>query len=232
LIIEDVRSKIKLNHSLWNQFMGMFDLLEDLFAPSEFKFDKRVWSERHVHELHTCMHIPRGASGEVKILDQVGRILRYGKVPNDAGVYVIREWKSNTYVYVGQSGGPATATSGIRTRLTAHLSDRGCPYLREGVFYEIRWAVTSSRDPSRSGKGISGYGAGAEKIAEALAVLFFRPEHNDRKYGTDWQTNLKAELGKKRGEAIMTEAERLGFLRGSRKSRDRFYQRVMSFAGN
>ncbi len=214
--------------------MGLLDfLLDDVSDPANFKFDERVWSERHVHELHTTLQIPSNAKGKVEIMKevkQVARVLRYGGVPdNAAGIYLIREWDDERYSYVGRSSGPDTAGSNIRVRLTKHLSDKGCKHLKEGVLYEIRWAVTSSRDPKRNRLQISSYGANADKVAEALAVLFFDPLYNDPYHGNDWKGNLKHELKARGVKPIIAEAKRLGFLRGSKKSQDKFYQKLMNF---
>lgn len=209
--------------------MGVTDFLENLFAPSQFKFDKRVWSESHVHELHTTMVIPKGAS-KVKVLKQEARVLGYGGIPDDAGIYVIREYGVEDYLYVGQ-----TFKRGLKTRLKDHLNEKGCSSLQTGRLYEIRYAVTSAKDRNtKKHTYISAYGANAEQVAEALAILFFRPSHNSRTQhigkGGDWKDNLDRELKAGNAKAIMLEAERLGFLRGSSKSKGRFYEKVMSAA--
>jgi predicted GIY-YIG superfamily endonuclease len=207
--------------------MGVIDFLGDLFAPSQFKFDKRVWSESHVHELHTTLVIPRGATN-VKILKQQARVLGYGGVPDDAGIYLIREYGLEDYIYVGQTFG-----TGLKTRLKQHLNEEGCSTLQTGRLYEIRYAVTSAKDKStQKHTYISAYGRNAEQVAEALAILFFRPSHNSstqyRGRGGDWKDNLVRERTPGNVSAIMLEAKRLGFLRGSTESQRRFYEKVMS----
>jgi predicted GIY-YIG superfamily endonuclease len=212
--------------------MGVMGFLEDLFAPSKFKFDENVWSESHIHELHTTLTIPKGAS-KVKVLKQEARVLGYGGVPNDPGIYVIREYGVEDYLYVGQ-----TFNLGLKTRLKQHLNEEGCSSLQTGRLYEIRYAVTSLKDRTllQKNKSISAYGKNAEQVAEALAIIFFRPSHNLRTQNTgkggDWKVNLTRELRAREGNAtaIMLEAKRLGFVRGSKESQARFYEKVMSFS--
>lgn len=202
--------------------MGLFDLLEDVFRPS-FKFDHKVWSEPHVHELGSNLIIPKGASGKIKVLKQMRRILDNGGVSNNPGIYLIREYTdSGQYTYVGQ-----TLKLGIRTRLSQHLNGSGSKGLRRGALYEIRWATTSNSKDDRGSKTTCVYGEGAEQVAEALAVLFFRPLENP---GGDWKGNLTRELKVGRSQAIMTEAKRLGFMRGSKTSNERFYEQILGFA--
>ncbi len=200
--------------------MGLFDFVEALFR-SNFRFDPKVWSEPHVHELHTNLIIPKGSSGTTKVLKQVRRILNYGGVTNNSGIYLIREYGVESYTYVGQ-----TLKLGIRTRLSQHLSERGSKGLKQGVLYEIRWATTSNIKDNRGSKTTCVYGEGAEQVAEALAILFFRPLEN---LGNDWKGNLTRERKAGRSQAIRIEAERLGFLSGSKESNKRFLDDLLGF---
>lgn len=189
--------------------MGLSDFLKALFA---FRFDPRVWSEPRLHYVRDILH----RNENEKDLKQLGRILRYGDVHDKPGIYLIREYKTEPYVYIGQSGD--SLKRGIRVRLTEHLSGNGCSSLKEGVLYEIRWAYTSK----------SPYGAKAEQVAEALAILYFKPIHNMYSGATDWVTNLKGEKMNNRSNAILAEAKRLGFLNRSKTENEAYIAEIMN----
>ncbi len=202
--------------------MGLFDFVETLFR-SNFKFDPKVWSEPHVHELRSNLIIPKGSSGKIKVLKQMRRILDYGGVTNNPGIYLIREYGIEQYIYVGQ-----TLKQGIRARLSQHLNGSGSQGLRQGALYEIRWATTSNSKDNRGSKTTCVYGEGAEQVAEALAILFFRPLENP---GNDWKGNLTRELRAGRSQSVRLEAERLGFLSGSKAANKRFTDDLFGFGG-
>jgi hypothetical protein len=189
--------------------MGLGDFLKALFA---FRFDLRVWSEPCLHYVGDTLR----RSQKEKDLKQIGRILRFADVPDKPGIYLIREYTTEPYLYIGQSGD--LGERGIRVRLTEHLSGRGCSSIMEGVLYEIRWADTSK----------SGYGDRAEQVAEALAILYFDPIHNRFSGATDWITNLRRERAIGRSNAILAEAKRLGFLNGSRAENEDYIAKIMN----
>jgi predicted GIY-YIG superfamily endonuclease len=163
----------------------------------------RAWSEPHYHELHTELEVYDNL-GRSRNYKQPGRILKIGGVPNTPGIYFIRDaYKAN--IYVGQSG-----KQGIRTRLSQHLNERGSKGLKKGIMYEIRWAETP--------------GLEVEKIAEAVAIIFFQPKENP---GNDWKGNLRKALRNGLEHVVIGEAKRLGFLRGSQREKERFMAKLL-----
>ncbi|MBD2576540.1 GIY-YIG nuclease family protein [Oscillatoria sp. FACHB-1406] len=165
-----------------------------------------AWSEPHFHELHTELETYDNL-GKLKRYKQPGRILNIGGVPNTPGIYLIRDiYKTN--IYVGQ-----TEKQGIRTRLSQHLNAQGSKGLKRGILYEIRWAET--------------YGLEIEKIAEAVAVVFFQPKQNP---GNDWKGNLRKALQNDLEHVVIAEAKRLGFLRGSGSEKERFMAKLLEIS--
>lgn len=182
--------------------MALSDLLFQLFG-GEFNGS---WSEPHFHELRTTLTVHDPRSSVDKTYKQPGRILNIGEIPNGIGIYLIRDTYKNN-IYVGQ-----TEKQGIRTRLSQHLNGSGTKALKEGIMYELRWAKTN--------------GIRMEKIAEALAILYFNPSGNT---GNDWKSNLKSAIRDGLQDQILGEARRLGFLRGnSQKEVERYLAKILS----
>lgn len=150
----------------------------------------KAWSEEHYHELHPELE-DVSISKKYK---QVKRVFRYGDMPDNPGIYLIRDTYKNN-IYVGQ-----TYDQGLRTRLSQHFRQRGSKALSPGIMYVIRWAETLG-------------GKEMPKIAEALAVLHFKPEGNDHK---DWRGNLKRAYERGLTNQILGEAKRLGFLKSGK----------------
>jgi predicted GIY-YIG superfamily endonuclease len=184
--------------------MSELDFLFRLFGIGEFN---SAWSEPVYHEIHD--ELTNANTG--KVYKQIGRILNFAEVPDEPGIYLIRDtYKTN--IYVGQTHKPK---QGLRTRLSRHLNGRGSKSLTEGIMYEIRWAETPG-------------GEEMPKIAEALAVLHFKPDGNDHK---DWLGNLDRAFAKNLSSQIIGEAKRLGFLRGSRKETEAYMNSLLKAVG-
>jgi hypothetical protein len=162
-----------------------------IFTPSdEFRFN-RAWSKPRYHFLKDQMEL-FDARGTVESRSKVGKQLKIGDVPNSPGIYLIQD-EFGKYrlenIYCGKS--EARKTSGIRSRLTAHLSGRGTKGLDVNVLYTVRWAESD-----------------CPGLAEALAVIFFQPQANIAK---DWEAALKESLQSADTRAMLKEAKRLGF---------------------
>jgi predicted GIY-YIG superfamily endonuclease len=185
--------------------MSLSDLIFQLFG-GEFN---GAWSEPRFHEIHPTLNAYNPESSVAKEYKQAGRILSYGDVPNSVGIYLIRDTYKNN-IYVGQ-----TKKLGIRRRLSQHLNSSGTKALKEGIMYELRWAETS--------------GERMEKIAEALAVLYFSPSGNISK---DWKLNLKRAIQDGLQAQILGEARRLGFLRGKSQEEVEKYTAKIIAASN
>ncbi len=177
--------------------MSIFDFFFEWF---EGEFNS-AWSGPLFHELHP----EQEDFSTGKIYKQPKRIFKWGEITDDPGIYLIRD-PYKTTIYVGQ-----TYAQGIRTRLSQHFRQTGSEALTTGIMYEIRWATTPG-------------GQRIAQIAEALAILHFKPEGNIKE---DWRGNLRRALDDNLSSQIIGEAKRLGFLTGSAKATENYLNRLL-----
>jgi hypothetical protein len=185
-----------------NSNMSFSDLFNKLFG-GEFN---KAWSE-------SVYHIPREPQdkGDGNMIRQQKRILNLADVPDEPGIYLIRDTYGNN-LYVGQSGTGRHGKRGLRTRLSEHLNLREGTALKAGIMYEIRWATTESERMA--------------KIAEGLAIIHFNPSDNK---GDDWRGNLKRAINDNLQAQILGEARRLGFFKGkSAKQLEEYMAKILA----
>lgn len=187
-----------------------------------------AWGGPIYHEIDDELTVPDAYGKKKKVYKQQKRILgivakytaegkdSYMTVPDDPGIYLLRDTYSNNICV----GGPIlyagrTQDQGIKTRLSQHLNETGSKSLQRNIMYEIRWAEVSG------GKRMT-------QIAEALAVLHFKPTGN---IGKDWLGSLRRAFDDGLNAQILDEAERLGFLAGSQKERLRYMKSLLDAVG-
>ena len=197
-------------------------------VPPGFKFNPEVWTEAFIHEYMSEVHLPSDAEGKrMTVYKKVGKVLRLADVPEDPGIYVIRLWDdpSGNFTYIGSA-------DNLWVRLSQQLGTAGERYFEKGKIYEIRYARTSIRnfrEAKKYPKQISPYGAEpnneAHRIAEGLAILFFKPIKNT---GTDWKGALRNAIRNQQNHQIFQEAERLGFWCGSQRDKDDYVTKLIS----